>query len=228
MNTLSWMVTTTGESVRAMLVRTAEAAPRLVGAVAILIIGWMISRAVKWALVKGLQAIPFDEFANKLRVAEFLKKGDVRYQLSELVGATAYWVILLAFLLAVLDALGMTTAAQLLEKVLGYVPQVLAGVIVLVLGLFFATVVGGIVQTAAANAGISQARSLSQIARVVVIIFAVAVALEKFLSSMIVQTTFTIVLTSICLGFALAFGLGCKDIAGRAVSDFLDKVRGGR
>ncbi|MBI3312009.1 MAG: hypothetical protein HYZ88_00570 [Candidatus Omnitrophica bacterium] len=202
--------------------------PRIVGAVAILIIGWLIARAVKWGLVKALKAVPFDDFARKLKVSDFLQKGEVRYQLSELIGITAYWVILLAFLLAGLDALGMTVAAQLLEKVLDYVPQVLAGVIVLLLGLFFATLVGGIVQTAAANAGVAQAKGLSQIARVAVIIFSVAVALEKFFSSMIIQTTFTIVLTAICFGFALAFGLGCKDIAGRSVSDFLDKIRGGR
>ena len=225
---MGWMMTTAAESVKAMLTRIACATPRLAGALVILIMGWLIARAVKWAVVKALKAVPFDDFARKLHVADFLQKGEVRYQLSELIGVTVYWLILLAFLLAGLDALGMTVAAQLLEKVLDYVPQVLAGVIVLILGLFFATVVGGVVQTAAANAGISQARALSQIARVAVTIFAVAVALEKFFSSMIIQTTFTIVLTAVSFGFALAFGLGCKDIAGRAVSDFLDKIRGGR
>lgn len=225
---MGWMMTTAAESVKAMLVRVAEATPRLVGAILVLVIGWLIARAVKWALVKVLKTIPFDEFARKLKIADFLQKGEIRYQLSELIGITVYWLILLAFLLAGLDALGMTVAAQLLEKVLNYVPQVLAGVIVLILGLFSATVVGGIVQTATANAGISQAKSLSQIARLAVVIFAVAVALEKFFSSMIIQTTFTVVLTAVCLGFALAFGLGCKDIAGRAVGDFLDQLRGRR
>ncbi len=225
---MSWMMTAALESVKAMLMRIAESAPRLFGAILILVIGWLIARAVKWALIKALKTVPFDEFSRKLHIADFLQKGEVRYQLSELIGVTAYWLILLAFLLAALDALGMTVAAQLLEKVLDYVPQVLAGVIVLILGLFFSAVLGGIVQTAAANAGIGQARALSQIARVAVIIFAVAVALEKFFSSMIIQTTFTIVLTAVGLAFALAFGLGCKEIAGRAVADFLDEIRGGR
>lgn len=225
---MGWMMSTAAESVKAMVTRIAWSVPRLAGAIAILIIGWLIARAVKWALVKALKVVPFDEFARKLKVADFLQKGEVKYQLSELIGVTVYWLILLAFLLAGLDALGMTVAAQLLEKVLDYVPQVLAGIIVLILGLFFATVVGGVVQTAAANAGVSQARGLSQIARMAVIIFAVAVSLEKFFSSMIVQATFTIILTAVSFGFALAFGLGCKEIAGRSVSDFLDKIRGGR
>lgn len=225
---MGWMMSTAADSVKAMFMRIAWSTPRIAGAIVILIVGWLIARAVKWALIKALKAVPFDDFARKLKIADFLQKGEIKYQLSELIGVVAYWLILLAFLLAGLDALGMTIAAQLLEKVLDYVPQVLAGVIVLVLGLFFATVVGGIVQTAAANAGVSQARALSQISRMAVIIFAVAVALEKFFSSMIIQTTFTIVLTAVGLGFALAFGLGCKDIAGRAVSDFFDNIRGRR
>ena len=104
-------------------------------------------------------------------------------------------------------------------------PDVLAGIIVLVLGLFFGSLVGGIVQTAAANAGIGQAKGLGQIARMVVIIFASVVALEKFFRSMVIQTTFTIVVAAVAFGAALAFGLGCKDIAGKYVSEFIHKIQ---
>jgi hypothetical protein len=84
---------------------------------------------------------------------------------------------------------------------------------------------GGIVQTAAANAGMGQARGLGQITRVVVILFASAIALEKFFSSVIIQATFTIVVAAVAFALALAFGLGCKDIAGKTMADFLDKIR---
>ena len=222
------MVTTTAGSVRTMLMQVCDALLRVGGALLILVVGWLIAKVIKAAVVKALKALPVDEFARQIKLADFLKKGEVKYQLSELIGVTVYWVVLLAFLLAVLDVLGMSAAAGLLGRVLGYVPNVLAGVIVLVLGLFFGTIVNGVVQTAAANAGIVQAKGLGAIAQVTVIIFAVAVALEKFLNSMIIQTAFNTVVMAVAFGAALAFGLGCKDIAGRAVGDFIDKVRGGR
>ena len=225
---IRWMVTTTADSVKAMLLRVYDALLRVGGALLILLVGWLIAKVVKAAVVKALKALPVDEFARQIKLADFLKKGEVKYQLSELIGLTAYWVVLLAFLLAVLDVLGMSAAAGLLQRILGYVPNVLAGVVVLFLGLFFGTVVNGVVQTAAANAGIAQAKGLGSIAQVTVIIFSFAVALEKFLNSMIIQTAFNTVIMAVAFGAALAFGLGCKDIAGRAVEDFIDKVRGGR
>ena len=222
------MATATAESVRSILTRIGEALLRVGAALVILVVGWLIAKVVRAAVEKGLKALPIDEFARKIKLADFLKKGEIRYQLSELIGVSVYWLVLLAFLLAVLDILGMSAAAGLLQRVLGYVPNVLAGVIVLVLGLFFGTVVNGVVQTAAANAGIAQARGLGSIAQVTVIIFAVAVALEKFLNSMIIQTAFNTVVMAVAFAAALAFGLGCKDIAGKAVKDFIDKISGGR
>lgn len=223
-----WMFTTTADSVRAMLIRVGESLLRIGGALLILVVGWLIAKGVRAVVVKALKALPVDEFSRKFKVADFLQKGEVKYQLSELVGVSVYWVILLAFLLAVLDLLGLAAAAGLLERILSYVPQVVAGVLVLVLGLFFAAVVSGVVQTAAANAGVSQARGLGQLARATVIIFAVVVALEKFLSSVVIQTAFNTVIMGVALAFGLAFGLGCKDIAGRAVSEFIQKTSGWR
>ena len=223
---MNWMITAAAESVKAMFVRVGNFIPILLGALLILVIGWLVARGAKLALEKILKMLPFDEYARRLHVTDVLQRGEIKYQLSELLGAFLYWLIILATLLAALDALGMTIAAELLERVISYVPHVLAGVIILVLGLFFATLVSGIVQTAAANAGISQAKGLGAIARIAVIVFASAIALEKFFSSVIIQTTVAIVTAAIAFGAALAFGLGCKDIAGDFMNDFIKKVRG--
>jgi hypothetical protein len=225
---MNWMLTTTADSVRAMFIRVGEALPRVAVAVVIFVVGWSVARAAKWAVIKALKVVSFDDLAEKAHINDFLRRGEVKVNLSELVGVFLYWLIVLAFLLASLDLLGMTVAAELLERVLAYVPQVIAGVLVLILGLFFATMVSGVVQTAAANAGVGQAKALGQISRMVVILFATVVALEKFLSSTIIQTTFNTVIMAFAFGAALAFGLGCKDLAGKAVQDFVNRLNGGR
>ena len=225
---MNWMLTTVADSVRAMFIRVGGAFPRVAVAVLIFVAGWSIARAAKWAVIKALKVVSFDDLAEKIHINDFLRRGEVKVHLSELVGVFLYWLIVLAFLLAALDLLGMTVAAELLERVLAYVPQVVAGILVLILGLFFATLVSGVVQTAAANAGVGQAKALGQIARMVVIVFSTAVALEKFLSSTIIQTTFNTVVMAFSFGAALAFGLGCKDLAGKAVQDFVNRLSGGR
>ncbi len=222
---MNWMAAAAFESVRAVFTRVGNFIPTLIGVVLILLVGWILAGVLQRVLVQVLRSMRLDDLAQTIRISEILQKGEIKYSLSELLGVFLYWLVILTTLLAALNALGLTVAAELLERVLAYIPNVLAGVIVLILGLFFATLIGGIVQTSAANAGMSQAKGLGQISRVAVIIFSVAVALEKFFSSVIIQTTFTIVVAAICFGFALAFGLGCKDIVGKYVNDFLDKIR---
>ncbi len=222
---MNWMVSAAVDSAKAVFTRVGSSLWTVLGAVVILFVGWLIAGWLQKLLVQLLKAVRLDDLAETIRINEILQKGEIRFSLSELLGFFLYWLIILTTLLAAFNALGLTVAAELLEKVVTYVPNVVAGIIVLILGLFFSTLVGGIVQTAAANAGVGQAKAMGQISRVVVIIFAVAVALEKFFSSVVIQATFSIVVAAVAFGMALAFGLGCKDIAGKYVGDFLDKLR---
>ena len=83
-----------------------------------------------------------------------------------------------------------------------------------------------IVATAAKNIGISQVNFLSKLAEIVIMIFTIAMALEQLkIGATIVQLTITIILGSFGLGFALAFGLGCKDIVGKSVEKFIENLK---
>jgi hypothetical protein len=82
------------------------------------------------------------------------------------------------------------------------------------------------VQTAANNAGVSQSKLLAQVVETIVMAFAIIVSLEQLhIGIQITQLTISIILGSVGLGLALAFGLGCKDIAGRYVADLVEKLK---
>ena len=213
------------ESVKGLFLHVGQALPDILGGLVVLLIGWFVAGWLQRFLVQILKATRIDTWPVLAQVGDVLHKGEVKYSLSELLGVFLYWLVVLATFLAAFDLWGLNTAAQLIQRVIGYTPNLIAGVVALVLGLFGATFAAGAVQTAAANAGIGQAKGLGQIARVAVIVFSVVVALEKFLSSIIIQTAFTVVVGSIAIAFALAFGLGCKDIAGKYVGEFFDKLR---
>ena len=213
------------EPFRTMFTRIASFALDFLGAVLVLLVGWWVAKILQGIVVKALDAIRLDDWLGRVGVTDVLRKGEVKYTVAELFGITIYWVALLSTLLAALNVLGLTIAAELLEQAIKYVPNVLAGVIILILGLFFSTMLAATIQTAAANAGIGQAKGLGQIVRMVVIVFATAIALDKFFSSVIIQTTFTVVVAAVSFGTALAFGLGCKDIAAKFAAEFIDKIR---
>jgi len=215
------------DPVKAMLTRLAAFLPVLIGALLILLVGWLVARLLQQVLVKALKALRVDDLSRQTGLADILHKGAVPHTFSELTGIFVYWLVLLAALVSAVNTLGLTAAAELLDRVLLYVPNVLAGVIILILGSFFASLVGSLVQTVSANAGIHQGRLLGQVARVALIVFAVEVALEKFIGTTTLHTQLNIVIAAVAFGASLAFGLGCKDLAGRWVADVVEKLRRG-
>jgi len=215
------------DPVKALLARLASFLPVLIGALLILLVGWLVARLLQQVLVKALKTLRVDELSRQTGLADILPKGAVPHTLSELTGVFVYWLVLLAALVASVNTLGLTAAAELLDRVLLYVPSVLAGMIILILGSFFASLLGSLVQTVSANAGIHQARLLGQVTRVALIVFAIEVALEKFIGTTTLHTQLNIVIAAVAFGAALAFGLGCKDLAGRWVADAVEKLRRG-
>jgi len=199
-------------------------APRLASAIVILVVGVIISRFLEKIIVKVLKLLTLDKIADQIQVSAVLSKGGIRRKLSELIGAIAYWVVMLAFVMTALNALDLTVAAQLFQEVVGYLPHVIAAVFILIVGVFAAAFLAATVRTAASNAGIVQAHQLGQLVQAIVVIFAFVVALGQLRIEFVGQS-FLIVLSGISLGSAIAFGLGCKDLAGKWVNDLIDQVK---
>ncbi len=194
--------------------------------VIILIIGWVISKLIKTLVTKGLRAIKVDDISARIELDSLLEKGGISYSLSELVGVICYWLALLVSFMVAINAIGLTIAAELMKQVVSYIPNVIAAIFILILAMFVATILKNIVQTAANNAGLSQGKLLSNIVETIVIVFAIFVALEQLqIGIRITELTLGIVLGAIGLGLALAFGLGCKDIAGRFVNDLIENMK---
>ncbi len=194
--------------------------------VIILIIGWIIAKIIKTLVIRLLRAVKLDQLSDRIALDSILAKGGMSYSLSELIGVICYWLALLITFVVAINAIGLTVAADLLNRIVLYVPNIIAAVFILILGMFVATLLSNIVKTAANNAGVSQAKLLGKVVEVVVVIFAVAISLEQLgIAAKIIELTISIVLASLGLGAALAFGLGCKDIAARFLSDLIDNLK---
>lgn len=192
----------------------------------ILIIGWLISKAIKTVVTKGLRAVKLDELSDRIELEALLEKGGISYSLSELIGIICYWLALLVTFMVAINSVGLTIAADLLNKVVLYIPNVIAAIFILILGMFAATILRNIVLTAANNAGISQGKLLGKVVEIIIAVFTIFVALEQLnIGIRITELTLAVALGSLGLGLALAFGLGCRDIAGRTMADFVDKMK---
>jgi len=214
------------DPVKAMLIKIWSYIPVILGVIAILIIGWLIAKVIESIVARVLKAIRLDVASDKAGISNILAQGDIKLTLSEVLGAIVYWLVMLIVLVTALNALNLTVAADLLSRMAEYVPNIIAAIFVLVLGSFLASFVASIVRTAASNAGIETARMLGQITHTILVIFAIVIAIEQLkIATALIALAMNVVLASIGLAIALAFGLGCKDLAAKFMSEFLNKMK---
>ncbi len=221
----SWQVVLL-EPARTVLAQIGQFLVNILLVIVILIIGWVISKIIRSIVLKALRLIKVDVLSDRIELDALLEKGGITYSLSELLSVICYWLAMLVTFMVAINAVGLTVAADLLNKILLYIPNVIAAIFILILGMFAATLLKNLVQTAANNAGLSQSKLLSKTVEVIIAAFVVFVALEQLgIGIRITELTLSIVLGSVGLGLALAFGLGCKDIAGKYIDDVIDKLK---
>ena len=214
------------DSVREMLTRVGAFIPRLIGVLLVLILGWLLAKLIETAIIRVLKLVRLDTLSEKSGANNFLAKGGIKYTLSELIGVLVYWIMMLIVIITALNALQWTVAAELLNRVVAYIPNVIASIVILVIGMFVSTVLAGVIRTATGNAGIKQSRLLGQITQVVVIIFAIVIALEQLnIGRIIIASAVQIILAALGLGLAIAFGIGCKDIAGKYMAELINRMK---
>lgn len=215
------------EPIKAVLAQAGLFVGNLLLVIFILIVGWVLAKfVIKIGITKIGKLLKLDELSKRLELDQVLAKGGINDSLSELMGVICYWIAILVTFVVAMNAAGLTVAADLLQRITLFVPKIISAIFVLIAGMFVAVTVKNIVKTAAVNAGIAQANLLSKITEIVIMIFAVAMALEQVqIGARVVELAISIILASFGLGFALAFGLGCKDIVAKSVEDFLQKIK---
>ena len=214
------------EPARSVLAQISQFVVNALLVIIIMLIGWLLSKVIRSVVSKALKVAKINELSSRIELDKLLGKGGITYTLSDLIGGICYWLGLLITFMVAVNSVGLTIAADLLNKVVLYIPNVIAALFILILGMFVSTLLKNIVQTAASNAGLNQGKLLAQVVETVVIAFAIFVGLEQLqIGIRITELTISIILGSLGLGLALAFGLGCKDIAGKFVAELTEKLK---
>ncbi len=202
------------EPIRAILLQIGAFLPRLALAIVVLVIGFLIAKAVRFALQKALRAINFHILTQRSGVDDFFQQGGMVNDTSGLIGLFVYWVVVLAALIIAFNGLGLSYVTDLLTRVMLFVPRVFFALVVLVLGGYFARFIGNTLQGYCRRNHIGDAAVLGKLAQYVITVFVVIIALDLIdIGGDIVRQTFLILLAGIVLALALAFGLGGKDWA---------------
>jgi len=202
------------EPVQAFLRQMGDFLPRLALALIVVIVGYFIAKAVKYAIVRGLRAVNFNVLTERAGIDGFLRAGGIRSDGTEVLALLFYWVVILVALVIGFNSLGLAYITELLGQVLLFVPKVMVAMLILAFGAYFAGFIGNAVTAYCKKVQLQDAELLGRICQYAILAFVVLIALDQVnIGGDIVRLTFLIVLAGVVFALALAFGLGGKDWA---------------
>jgi hypothetical protein len=195
--------------------------PNFLVAVIILVIGWIVAVAVAKLIKQVLHSVKVDEIGDRLGLNQVSERTGMKLSISGTIAWLIKWFILVAIFLAAANILNLNQVSDFLNEVLLYIPNVIAGAAILLVGTLVAGFVSRLVKHSVQAAGLSSADLLGTVTQWSIMIFTILATLAQLnVATAFVQTLFTGIIAMIAIAGGLAFGLGGREHASRA----LDKI----
>jgi hypothetical protein len=198
--------------------------PRLAAALGILMVGLAIAKMVERGTDLALHRIGFDRWMREGGVVEALERTGTTLDPSSVIAKLVFWTLMLLVILAAANQLGIEAVNVLFAELLNYIPNVIAAVIVLVLGILIGEFTKDLVL--ASTGGLRGGVNLARAAKAAVILLAVFMALEQLgIAQDIVLVFFVAVVGAAALAAGIAFGLGGREIAAQVAREWYERTR---
>jgi len=198
--------------------------PTVLGVLAALVVGGLVAREAGKLVSAILKRVHVDKVSHEIGLTHTLEAGGVKRPVSDLIGTVITWGVTITSLVIALTYAGVTIIGPITDPVMAYVPNVLTGIVTLMVGMFMAHIVSVFVRIIAANTGMPRPEMLCTFTRWAVILMAVGVFVDKIgFGFLLTGTPLTMLVGGLSLGLGLAFGLGGKEHATHYLNRILKK-----
>jgi small-conductance mechanosensitive channel len=182
--------------------------PQLVGAIIILIIGYIVAKVLQAVVTRVLRGIGFENWMERGGIKQFFDRAQTRQTPTSIIGKLVFWFVFIIAITMAADALGIPQVSAVLAQLIAYIPSIIAAILILILAALLANFVSGAVR------GATGSGLLASVARYAIIVYAVFAAITELgIAVSLTAPTFLILLGAVALAAALAFGLGGRDLA---------------
>ncbi|MCC2630296.1 MAG: small-conductance mechanosensitive ion channel [Candidatus Paceibacter sp.] len=192
--------------------------PNILGALVILIIGWILASVIGGIVRRAVQATGVDQVVERSGMNARFNLSPRYHLLSRTIGALVKWLIIIATLVAVASALNLPQITDFLNQVLNYIPRAIVAVAILTIGLLAADFVANLITRTltASKLPVRHQKTLGSVAKYAIIVFSVMAALTQL---NVVPELIQIAFAGLVLALALAFGLGGREEAARLLQN---------
>jgi len=198
--------------------------PTLLLALALLFAGFIFAWIFEVVSKKVMRIVMLDKIVEKVGLKTLFDKAGLKISFTRLLSGVVYWFVLIVFLASVVNVLGLTQLSSFLDQLVAYLPNVIAAVAILVIGILVANLLFNVVKHASESARLRSANFLASLTKWSIFVFAFIAALVQLkVAPDLLKILFTGFVVMISLAGGLAFGLGGKE----AAKDVIDKIKGG-
>lgn len=209
-----------------LLKQFVNAVPRVATAIFIIIVGIIISKIVAGIIRRLLEKLQIDKLGEKLEEIDLVQQSNVKIKISQIISKFIYYILLLFFMIAGAEALGMPAISQLVSDIINFIPNLIVAIIMIVLGLLIAEALKNIVHTALKSLGIPSASMIASFVFYFILITVFVSALRQAaIETKFLETNLSILIAGVVFAFAIGYGLASKDILKNFLSSFYNKGR---
>lgn len=221
MKTLSELKDTLLESFGGLLSDAAELVPQIILGIIGLIIAWLLIKIVLFILKRILKAAKIDVLSQRVADAKLFGDKQLKIDLLKVALGSVKVLLILMFAVVLAQAMGLNAISDGIYSLLGYLPTLLSALLILVGGLYLATVVKKAVLNLFDTLGIGGSKMVSGALFFLIVFFVSITALNQAgVETALITSNFTMVLGAFLLAFALALGLGSREIVGDLLRTF--------
>ena len=201
-------------------------APRLVAAFAFVLFGLFIARVVSSLLEQFLRRIKLDTHTSSVGINELFIRFGFGKSPSHVLAFLVYWGLLLVFMVTAANILSLTVISEILQRFVNFLPNLVAAIFIGFGGLMFARFMADVVQSSATANNLRGGKSLAKIVNFVIVVFTLIAAIEQLgIKMKMIIGGINIMLAALGLAFAIAVGLGAKDIAHDIIRGLLTETK---
>ncbi|MCD2259177.1 mechanosensitive ion channel family protein [Psychroserpens luteolus] len=209
------------ESLTTMWLEITKIFPSIIGALVVLIFGWLFSKLVVKIIRKALKLAKANKLDDMLNEIEIVEGKQLKFDTIKVVSSFVKWIIYIMLLIMVSDILNLKILSEKISDFLSYLPQLFVGLVIFILGLLFANFVKKGLKSLFESMDLSGGKMLSQLVFFLLLIFISITALNQAgVNTDIITSNLTLILGAFLAAFALAFGFGAKEVVGSLLKTF--------
>lgn len=204
-----------------------EFLPSLFGAGLVLLVGFVLAKLVQKGFARVLRRIRLNDLLRKVGVLSAVDSAAAHFNPSRILAHLAFWVVMFTAMLIAANALGIDSLAPVFSELVGYVPSVIAAIVIVILGIVLGDFVGGLIM--ASTHALHGGPTLARVGKAGVVMLAVFMSLQELgVATNIVTTAFAIIFGAVALAAALSFGLGTRELAGEIARNWYNRYKAER